>query len=74
MKVIQNLKKNDRWDRGLPVELDGPNTACFVFYGPDADAKAIAAELTAAMPRSHIIGCSGAGEIAQQDCSMPASF
>lgn len=66
MKIFQNLWRDGRWSHELPRDLDGENTVCFVFFGPDLDPAAASRELATALPRAHRIGCSGAGEIADQ--------
>lgn len=52
------------WSKPLPHELDSPRTVVFVFGAPEyAKNDAPFADLRAAFPTSHIVGCSTAGEI-----------
>ncbi|MFO0737582.1 MAG: FIST N-terminal domain-containing protein [Labilithrix sp.] len=52
------------WSGAFPTELDSESTVVFVFGAPGyVDAPAAMDELVAAFPRSHVVGCSSAGEI-----------
>ena len=52
------------WSEPLPRELDSSRTVVFVFGAPEyALDDAPFADLRAAFPRSHIVGCSTGGEI-----------
>ncbi|MEQ1570878.1 MAG: FIST N-terminal domain-containing protein, partial [Myxococcota bacterium] len=52
------------WSEPLPIELDSPRTLVLVFGSPEfAENRAPLFELSAAFPRSKVLGCSGAGEI-----------
>lgn len=52
------------WSKTLPHGLDSPRTVLFVFGAPEyVNNDAPFADLRAAFPTSHIVGCSTAGEI-----------
>ena len=56
--------RGGRWSHALPTEFDSVQTAVFVFGAPQDSACAAArSDVMSAFPRSHIIGCSTAGEI-----------
>lgn len=53
------------WTTALPVALDGPQTLVLAFGARElADAPRVFDELRTAFPRSVVVGCSTAGEIA----------
>lgn len=53
------------WDSPLPAEMDGPQTLVLAFAGSEFSANpAPFAQLAAAFPKSVLVGCSTAGEIA----------
>ena len=53
------------WDAPLPAAMDGPRTLVLAFAASEfADDPAPFADLAAAFPRSMLVGCSTAGEIA----------
>ncbi len=52
------------WSQPLPEELDGPSTLVVVYGEPAlVDDPVPLKELRAALPESHVIGCSTAGQI-----------
>lgn len=52
------------WSSALPFELDSPRTLVLAFCAPGYyDVRGPIDELLAAFPRSHVLGCSTAGEI-----------
>ena len=52
------------WSGAFPAQLDSESTVVLVFGAPSyVDAPAAMDELVAAFPRSHVVGCSSAGEI-----------
>lgn len=57
------------WSAPLPVELDGPDTLVLAFGAPGDESVMPLAALDAAFPRSVVVGCSTAGEIAGDQVS-----
>lgn len=54
----------DGWSQSLPAELDSPQTLVLAFCAPAFyDQRGPVHELLKAFPRSHVLGCSSAGEI-----------
>lgn len=68
MKLVELHRQADgRWSAPLPHELDGPSTLVLAFGQRNHPDVAVAAgELAAAFPRSVVVGCSGAGAIAER--------
>jgi hypothetical protein len=66
MDVAQRSYVRGRgWSEPLPVELDSARTLVLAFGASDyLDDQAPLAELAAAFPRAHRVGCSTSGEIA----------
>ncbi|MDZ4663077.1 MAG: FIST N-terminal domain-containing protein [Pseudomonadota bacterium] len=64
MKLSQNIIYNGNWESPLDPSLDSKNTVSFVFFHPDANLSNVVKEIKKILPNSHIVGCSGAGEIA----------
>jgi hypothetical protein len=64
MLLNQFTLKNGHWDKPLDQHLDSKSTIVFVFYPPDFKIEKNLTEIRAVWPKSHIVGCSGAGEIA----------
>jgi hypothetical protein len=62
---IFSYTPGDGWSSALPFELDSAQTLVLAFCAPDYyDARGPIDELLTAFPRSHVLGCSTAGEIA----------
>jgi hypothetical protein len=55
--------KDGHWDKPLNRQHDSTSTIIFVFYPPDFDIEKNLSEIISVWPKSHIVGCSGAGEI-----------
>lgn len=66
MHIRRLLSQADgTWPQALPSDLDGPDTLVLAFAAAGTDAvQAPLAALAAAFPRSVLVGCSTAGEIA----------
>ncbi len=57
-------QRGQGWSKALPAHLDSAKTLVLAFAAPAyADRPEEFAELAAAFPTSHIVGCSSAGEI-----------
>ena len=57
-------QRGQGWSKALPAHLDSSETLVLAFAAPAyADGGEEFAELAAAFPTSHIVGCSSAGEI-----------
>lgn len=66
MKMSQSIITDGVWDKPLNPGLDSSNTVSFVFFGPNVEMIKIIAQVKEALPNSHILGCSGAGEISNE--------
>jgi hypothetical protein len=65
MKTFQLSLRNDQWSDSLPIENDSNETALFIYFSSALYASRAWNEIRAKFPKSHIIGCSGAGEVKQ---------
>lgn len=65
--IQQHQWQHGQWNKPLPAVLDSPQTVAFVFFGPDMQMDEPLRLLRTALPQSHVIGCSGAGEIANDE-------
>jgi hypothetical protein len=64
MQQLTRVFSAGAWSEPLPRDLDSRRTVVFVFAAPEyALDDAPFADLRSAFPRSHIVGCSTAGEI-----------
>lgn len=67
MNIKQFYWQKDHWNIDVTKEFDSDNTVVFVFFSPEFDPLPGVEKLRKILPRSKIIGCSGAGEIANTD-------
>jgi hypothetical protein len=64
MKLQTSIHENHRWSEDLAAELDSPSTLIFAFGATrHGDEPGPLDEVRSRFPRSHLLGCSTAGEI-----------
>ncbi len=63
MKLFQLTYSNGKWSKEFPKEFDSASTLAFVFFKSQMKNDPFWQDLKKLLPTSHIVGCSGAGEI-----------
>ena len=67
MKTFQAAYSNGEFSESLPLELDSSETLIFAFFKSDQSEIPVWQKLKNSFPKSKIMGCSGAGEIKQNE-------